>query len=171
MVLLEVHVLSKPGFQHRLAAQSFRFLRQHPKVEHPVVLVVLPHRRLKLGPAKTPRQLQVFPNEVEWLSLEELGQQADLDPQLKLLTLPVRPEAELGPSTQQILERRLDLISAVLPCSLEASHTHPRGADGVRRHPHRPAAPHPRRPDAPGIRRGGVKPAASPAAVQPRPPR
>ena len=36
---------------------------------------------------------------VIWLSLEELGQQTDLDPLLNLLTLPVRPEDELKLST------------------------------------------------------------------------
>ena len=45
--------------------------------------------------------------------------QADLDPLLNLLTLPVRPEAELQFSTQQILEHRPDLLSAVLPMLVE----------------------------------------------------
>ena len=54
-----------------------------------------------------------------WLNLEELGQQADLDPLLNLLTLPVRPEAELQLTTQQILERRPDRLSAVLPMLVE----------------------------------------------------
>ena len=54
-----------------------------------------------------------------WLSLEELGQQADLDPWLTLLTLPVRPEAELPASTQQILEHRPDLLSTVLTMLFE----------------------------------------------------
>jgi len=56
---------------------------------------------------------------VVWLNLEELGQQADLDPLLNLLTLPVRPEAELQLTTQQILERRPDRLSAVLPMLVE----------------------------------------------------
>jgi hypothetical protein len=51
----------------------------------------------------------LFLDGVVWLSLEELGQQADLDPLLALLTLPVRPELELPASSQQILETRLDL--------------------------------------------------------------
>lgn len=72
---------------------------------------MVPHRRLKLGPAQLPSQPQAFVDGVIWLSLEELGQQADLDPWLSLLTLPVRPEAELPASTQQILEHRPDLIS------------------------------------------------------------
>ena len=119
VVLLEVQMHSDPGFQHRLAAQTFRFLQRHPQVQQMVVVVVMPHRRLNLGPAQLPRQLQVFCDDVAWLSLEELGRQPDLDPLLNLLTLPVRPEAELGRSTQQILERRPDLLSAVLPMLIE----------------------------------------------------
>lgn len=81
VVLLEVQMFSDPGFKHRLAAQSFRFLQQHPHVEHVALVVVTPHSRLRLGPA--------------------------------------RPEAELQASTQQILERRPDLLSAVLPMLVE----------------------------------------------------
>ncbi|MFN5697119.1 MAG: DUF2887 domain-containing protein, partial [Cyanobacteriota bacterium] len=60
VVLLEVQMHGKLGFHHRLAAQSYRFVQQHPEVEHLVVLVVVPHRRLRLGPARLPRLLQVF---------------------------------------------------------------------------------------------------------------
>ena len=119
MVLLEVQMHSKPGFKHRLGAQSFRFLQLNPQVLHLAVVVVVPHRRLKLGPAQLPHQLQVFLDGVIWLSLEELGQQADLDPLLTLLTLPVRPQVELKLSTQQILERRPDLLSTVLTMMFE----------------------------------------------------
>jgi predicted transposase YdaD len=119
VVLLEVQMLAKPGFKHRLGAQSFRFLQLHPQVQHLAVVVVVPHRRLNLGPAQLPRQLQAFLDGVIWLSLEELGQQADLDPMLALLMLPVRPEAELKTSSQEILERRPDLFSAVQTILLE----------------------------------------------------
>jgi predicted transposase YdaD len=119
VVLLEVQMHAKPGFKHRLGAQSFRFLQLHPQVQHLAVVVVVPHRRLRLGPAQLPQQLQAFVDGVIWLSLEELGQQADLDPWLTLLTLPVRPEAELPASTQQILERRPDLLSTVLTMLFE----------------------------------------------------
>ena len=54
-----------------------------------------------------------------WLSLEELGQQVDLDPQLTLLTLPVQPEAQLKRSTQQIPVRHPELLSAVTKTLLE----------------------------------------------------
>jgi predicted transposase YdaD len=79
----------------------------------------VPHRRLNLGPARLPQQLQAFVDGVLWLSLEELGSQPQLDPLLNLLTLPVRPEAELQASSQRILERRPDLLSAVQTILLE----------------------------------------------------
>jgi len=119
VVLLEVQMHAKPGFKHRLFAQTARFLQMHPQVLHLAVVVVVPHRRLKLGPAQLPQQLQAFLDGVIWLSLEELGQQADLDPWLTLLTLPVRPESELKRSTQQVLERHPELLSAVLTMLFE----------------------------------------------------
>ena len=45
------------------------------------------HRRLRLGPVPLPRQLQMFLDEVVWISLEGLGHQSNLDPLLNLLTL------------------------------------------------------------------------------------
>jgi predicted transposase YdaD len=151
VVLLEVQMHSKPGFKHRLGAQSFRFLQLHPKVQHLAVVVVVPHRRLNLGPARLPQQLRAFVDGVIWLSLEELGQQADLDPLLSLLTLPVQPEAQLKRSTQQILVHHPELLSAVLTMLIERLPTLTTtpsrgGTHGVRRHSHRPTAPHPRRP-------------------------
>ena len=119
VVLLEVQMHAKAGFKHRLFAQTARFLQLHPQVQHLAVVVVMPHRHLNLGPTQLPQQLQAFVDGVVWLSLEELGQQADLDPLLNLLTLPVRPEAELPASTQQVLELRSDVLSAVLPMLVE----------------------------------------------------
>ncbi len=57
----------------------------------------MPHRRLNLGPVQLPQQLQAFVDGVLWLSLE----------------------AELQASSQQILERRPDLLSAVQTILLE----------------------------------------------------
>ena len=119
VVLLEAQMYAKAGFKHRLFAQAARFLQLHPQVQHLAVVVVVPHRRLKLGPDQLPHQLRGFLDGVLWLSLEELGQRADLDPLLALLTLPVRPEAELQTSTQKILELRPDLISTVLTMLFE----------------------------------------------------
>jgi len=117
--LLEVQMHSKVGFHHRLAAQSFRFLQQHPQVQHLAVVVVLPHRRLRLGPAQVPYQLQAFVAGVHWLSLNELGHQSGLHPLISLLTLPVLPKAELRPATQQILQPRPDLLDTVVTILVE----------------------------------------------------
>jgi predicted transposase YdaD len=95
------------------------FLQLHPQVLHLAVVVLVPHRRLRLGPDQLPQQLQAFVDGMVWLSLEELGQQVDLDPLLALLALPVRPAAELQASSQRILKRRPDLLSAVQTILLE----------------------------------------------------
>jgi predicted transposase YdaD len=113
VVLLEVQMHPDPGFHHRLAAQTYRFLQQQPQVEHWAVLVITPHGRLNLGPTQA---LQVFlEQQVMWLNLEELSCRPQLDPLLNLLTLPVRPESELAATSQQILASRPDLDTVVLP--------------------------------------------------------
>jgi predicted transposase YdaD len=70
--------------------------------------VITPHRRLSLGPV-TP--LRSFLEQVHWLSLDELGQQENLDAAIDLLTLPVRPEPELGPVVLSLLFERFPLLS------------------------------------------------------------
>jgi predicted transposase YdaD len=119
VVLLEVQMHPDPGFRHRLAAQSSRFLQKHPQVEHLEVVVITPHQRISLGPAKLPRLLQALLNEVHWISLEALSREANLDPLLNLLTLPVRPESELASSSRQILASRPDLKTVVLPMLIQ----------------------------------------------------
>lgn len=120
VVLLEVQMHSKVAFHHRLAAQSFRSLQQHPEVLHMAVVVVLPHRRLRLGPAQLPNQLQEFLAGVYWLSLEELGHQSGLHPLISHLTLPVLSKAEqLRPAAQQILQPRPDLLDTVVTILVE----------------------------------------------------
>jgi predicted transposase YdaD len=114
---------AKPGFKHRLGAQTLRFLQLHPNVRHLRVVVVVPHRRLNLGPARLPRLLQLVIDEVLWISLEELGQKVELDPLLNLLTLPVRHKAELQENSQRILQRRPDLAPAVVPILMQRLHT------------------------------------------------
>ena len=76
VVLLEVQMHPDSVFHHRLAAQTYRFLQKHLKVEHLEVVVITPHRRIGLGPTKLPRLLQVLLQEVHWISLEELSQQS-----------------------------------------------------------------------------------------------
>ena len=114
VVLLEVQMHAKSGFKHRLWAQTARFAQLHPQVQHLAVVVVMPHRRLNLGPALLPQQLQSFLDGVIWLSLEELGEQPEHDPILTLLTLPVLPKPDIPGATKQILESRPDLLDTVL---------------------------------------------------------
>jgi predicted transposase YdaD len=116
VVLLEVQMHPDPGFHHRLAAQTYRFLQQHPRVEHWAALVIMPHNRLNLGPSQA---LQLFLQQVAWINLEVLSRRSQLDPLLNLLTLPIRPASELAASSQQILASRPDLDQVVLPMLMQ----------------------------------------------------
>ena len=102
-------------FHRRLGAETFRLLQQHGEIEHLRVLVLLAHRRLALG-TREPLLLRRFlEQDVTWVDLQALARQADLDPSLALLTLPVQKEAELGPCAERILALRPDLIELILP--------------------------------------------------------
>ena len=114
VVLLEVQMQGKAGFKHRLWAQTARFAQLHPQVQYLEVVVVVAHRRLRLGPDRLPRQLEAFLAGVHWLSLEELGQQPGLDPLLSLLTLPVLPKPDIPGATEKILQPRPDLLEPVV---------------------------------------------------------
>ena len=119
VVFLEVQMRSDPSFHHRLAARTFRFLQLHPRVEHWQVVVITPHRRFNLGPFLP---LRCFLEPVQWVSLEELGREENLDAAVDLLTLPVRPEPELGQRCRRILESRADLEPVVFSMLFERFH-------------------------------------------------
>ncbi len=114
VVLLEVQMQATAEFKHRLWAQTARFAQLHPQVQHLEVMVVMPHRRLNLGPAALPRQQLAFLADVHWLSLEELARQPGLDPLVGLLTLPVLPKLEIPSATERILQPRPDLLEIVV---------------------------------------------------------
>jgi predicted transposase YdaD len=116
VVLLEVQMRADPGFHHRLAAQTFRFLQLHPRIEHWRVVVITPHQRLQLGPVLP---LRGFLEQVHWVSLEELGRQQNLDAAVDLLTLPVRSEPELADRCRRILASRRDLEPVVFSMLFE----------------------------------------------------
>ncbi len=119
VVILEVQMHADPGFHQRLAAETFRFLQQHPRVEHLRVVVLLAHGRLGLGP-RQPDVLARFLGEgVTWISLEALAEAGPADPLLALLTLPVQPEPALGPCCQRILAARPELLELILPMLAE----------------------------------------------------
>jgi predicted transposase YdaD len=116
VVLLEVQMRADTGFHHRLAAQTFRFLQLHPRIEHWRVVVITPHQRLQLGPVLP---LRGFLEQVHWISLEELGRQQNLDAAVDLLTLPVRSEPELADRCRRILASRRDLEPVVFSMLFE----------------------------------------------------
>jgi hypothetical protein len=88
-------------------------------------LVVVPHLRLNLGPAQQLQQLQALLHGVIWLRLEDLGQQAELNPLLALLTLPVRSDADLQATAARI-QALLDVRG---PADLTAwAHDHANGS-------------------------------------------
>jgi predicted transposase YdaD len=114
VVLLEVQMQATAEFKHRLWAQTARFAQLHPQVQHLEVMVVMPHRRLNLGPAALPRQQLAFLADVHWLSLEELARQPGLDPLVGLLALPVLPKPEIPNAAERILRPRPDLLEIVV---------------------------------------------------------
>ena len=116
VVLLEVQMRADPGFHHRLAAQTYRFLQLHHRIEHWRVVVITPHRRLQLGPVVP---LRGFLEQVHWISLEALGEQENLDAAVDLLTLPVRSEQELAERCRRILASRGDLEAVVFSMLFE----------------------------------------------------
>jgi predicted transposase YdaD len=116
VVLLEVQMRADTGFHHRLAAQTYRFLQLHPRIELWRVVLITPHLRLQLGPVMP---LRGFLEQVHWISLEELGQQENLDAAVDLLTLPVRSEQELGERCRRILASRRDLEPVVFSMLFE----------------------------------------------------
>jgi predicted transposase YdaD len=115
-VFLEVQMRGDPGFHHRLAAQTFRFLQLHPRIEHWRAVVITPHRQYNLGPFFP---LRCFLEQVQWVSLEARGQQENLDAAGDLLTLPVRSDRELAERCQRILASRRDLESVVFSMLFE----------------------------------------------------
>ncbi len=119
VVILEVQMHPDRGFHHRLAAETFRFLQQHPKVQHLRVVVLMAHGRLALGPRQPSALARFLAGEVTWFSLEAMARAGPADPLLTLLTLPVQPEPALGPCCQRILAARPELLELILPMLAE----------------------------------------------------
>ena len=119
VVLLEVQMHPDWGFHRRLGAETFRLVQQQEQIEHLRVLVLLAHRRLGLG-SRGPLLLRRFlRQDVTWVDLSALASQPNLDPALALLTLPVQPEADLGPCCQRLLGLHPDWMELILPILCE----------------------------------------------------
>jgi hypothetical protein len=119
VVLLEVQMHPDRGFHRRLGAETFRLVQQQEQIEHLRVVVLQAHRRLALG-SGGPRLLRRFlRQDVTWVDLAALASQPNLDPALALLTLPVQPEADLGPCCQRLLGVHPDWMELILPILCE----------------------------------------------------
>jgi predicted transposase YdaD len=119
VVLLEVQMHPDRRFHRRLGAETFRLVQQDERIEHLRVVVLLAHRRLALGSGGPLLLRRFLQQDVTWVDLEALARQPNLDPALALLTLPVQPEADLGPCCQQLLGHHPDWMELILPILCE----------------------------------------------------
>ena len=111
VVILEVQMFADGLFWHRLVAETARYLLQHPGVRHWQALVITPRAGLPLVPVEM--FAEFLERRVRVVNLEELSKRQDLEPLEDLLTLVVRPEGELGPSSRRLVERQPDLSAMI----------------------------------------------------------
>jgi predicted transposase YdaD len=119
VVLLEVQMHPDRGFHRRLGAETFRLVQQQEQIEHLRVVVLQAHRRLALGSGGPHLLRRFLRQDVTWVDLSALASQPYLDPALALLTLPVQPEADLGPCCQRLLGEHPDWMELILPILCE----------------------------------------------------
>jgi len=111
VVILEVQMFAKGLFWHRLYAESARYLLQHPGVRHWQAVVLTPRAGLPLGPVEP--FAEFLERRVRIVNLEDLSRRQDLEPLEQLLTLVVRPEGELGPTSQQLVAMKPELSAMI----------------------------------------------------------
>ena len=111
VVILEVQMFADGLFWHRLVAETARYLLQHPGVRHWQAVVLTPRAGLPLGPVEM--FAEFLERRVRVVNLEELSRRQDLEPLEDLLTLVVRPEGELGPTSRRLVERQPELSAMI----------------------------------------------------------
>jgi predicted transposase YdaD len=111
VVILEVQMFADGLFWHRLYAETARYLLQHPGVLHWQAVVITPRAGLSLGPVEP--FAEFLERRVTVVNLEELSQRRDLEPLEQLLTLVVRPEGELGPTSQELVAMKPELSAMI----------------------------------------------------------
>jgi predicted transposase YdaD len=111
VVILEVQMFADGLFWHRLYAETARYLLQHPGVRHWQAVVLTPRAGLPLGPVEL--FAEFLERRVTVVNLEELSRRPDLGPLEQLLTLVVRPEGELGPTSRRLVGRKPELSAMV----------------------------------------------------------
>jgi predicted transposase/invertase (TIGR01784 family) len=111
VVILEVQMFADALFFHRLYAETARYLLQHPGVRHWQAVVITPRAGLLLGP------LELFADflqrRVTIVNLEDLSRRQGLEPLEELLTLVVRQEADLGPTSRRLVQRQPELSAMI----------------------------------------------------------
>jgi len=111
VVILEVQMFADGLFWHRLYAETACYLLQHPGVRHWQAVVLTPRAGLPLGPEDL--FAEFLERRVTVVNLEELSRRQDLEPLEQLLTLVVRPERELGPTSQQLVGMKPELSAMI----------------------------------------------------------
>jgi predicted transposase YdaD len=111
VVILEVQMFANGLFWHRLYAESARYLLQHPGVRHWQAVVLVPQAGIRLGPVEP--FAEFLERRVTLVSLEALSRREGLEPLEELLTLVVRPEGELGPTSQQLVAMKPELSAMI----------------------------------------------------------
>ena len=111
VVILEVQMFADGLFLHRLYAETACYLLQHPGVRHWQAVVITPRAGLPLGPVELVADF--LERRVTIVNLEELSQRQDLEPLEGLLTLVVRPEVKLGPTSRRLVERQPELSAMI----------------------------------------------------------
>jgi predicted transposase YdaD len=111
VVILEVQMFADGLFWHRLYAETARYLLQHPGVRHWQAVVLTPRAGLPLGPVEL--FAEFLERRVTVVNLEDLSRREALEPLEELLTLVVRPEGELGPSSRRLVERQPELSAMI----------------------------------------------------------
>ena len=111
VVILEVQMFADALFLHRLYAETACYLLQHPGVRHWQAVVITPRAAMPLGPVEVFAEFLVRP--VRIVSLEELSRREALEPLEDLLTLVVRPEEQLGPTSQQLVGMKPELSAMI----------------------------------------------------------
>ena len=107
-----------PGFHHPLAAQTYRFLQQHPLVEHWAVVVITPHSRLTWAPPKRhTRAAQEWLAEGRQEGLQEGRQEGEATMTLRLLNRRCGPLSEV--TTAQIQSLSMEQLESLADALLD----------------------------------------------------
>jgi hypothetical protein len=80
--------------------ETGRYLQQHPGVQLGKIVVLTAHAGLRLGSVEP--FAEILERRVTIVNLEELSRREALEPLEELLTLVVRPEAELGSTSRRL---------------------------------------------------------------------